>query len=137
MSIEVAGVQRLTGQLQKLKKRYGTKSRYKVTVGYSAPHAVFVHENLEMKLAGIPRPSGRGVYWGRPRAPGRSKFLESANRDRRVRAEIRERIASVTRNTRSLVRGLRAGGIILSDASNKRVPVEFGDLKSSAFIKVE
>jgi hypothetical protein len=136
MSIEVKGVQRLTGQLQKLKTKYGSKSSYTVLVGYSAPHAVRVHENVEMKLAGIPRPSGVGVYWGRPRRPGRSKFLESAQRDRKVRSEMRKAIAHTTRNTRSILRGLKSGGIVLRNESQKRVPVEFGDLKKSAFVKV-
>ncbi|MCW5678454.1 MAG: hypothetical protein KIT65_10970 [Xanthobacteraceae bacterium] len=44
-----------------------------VDVGYSAAYALFVHENLEQKLKGKPRPSGLGVYWG---PDGEPKFLE-------------------------------------------------------------
>lgn len=50
-----------------------------VDVGFEAAYALFVHENLEMKLKGQPRPSGLGVYWG-PR--GKAKFLEHALRDK-------------------------------------------------------
>lgn len=49
--------------------------RLQVEVGYEAAYALFVHENLEMKLKGRPRPSGLGVYWG---PKGRAKFLEQA-----------------------------------------------------------
>ena len=49
-----------------------------VEVGYTAEYAVYVHENLEMKLKGEPRASGRGVYWG---PKGESKFLEKTIRE--------------------------------------------------------
>ncbi len=48
-----------------------------VEVGYGAAYAAAVHENLEMKLKGEPRVSGRGVYWG---PKGESKFLEKTVR---------------------------------------------------------
>jgi len=44
-------------------------------VGFSADYAVYVHENMEQKLKGQPRPSGLGVYWG---PHGQPKFHESA-----------------------------------------------------------
>jgi len=43
-----------------------------VEVGFSAAYAVYVHENLQQKLKGEPRPSGLGVYWG---PNGRPRFL--------------------------------------------------------------
>jgi hypothetical protein len=43
-------------------------------VGFSAEYAIYVHENLEQKLKGEPRPSGLGTYWN----PGGPKFLERA-----------------------------------------------------------
>jgi hypothetical protein len=49
-----------------------------VDVGYSAAYALFVHENMEQKLAGEPRPSGLGEYWG---PKGEPKFLESTVTD--------------------------------------------------------
>ena len=45
-----------------------------VEVGFSAAYALEVHENMEQKRAGQPRPSGLGVYWG---PKGEPKFLES------------------------------------------------------------
>jgi len=49
-----------------------------VEVGYGADYAAAVHENLEMKLKGEPRASGRGVYWG---PKGENKFLEKTVRE--------------------------------------------------------
>lgn len=43
-------------------------------VGFSAEYALFVHENIEQKLRGEPRPSGLGMYWN----PGGPKFLQRA-----------------------------------------------------------
>lgn len=45
-----------------------------VEVGFTAEYALFVHENMEQKLKGEPRPSGLGTYWN----PGGPKFLENA-----------------------------------------------------------
>lgn len=46
-----------------------------VEVGFSASYALYVHENLDQRLKGVPRPSGLGVYWG---PHGQPKFLENA-----------------------------------------------------------
>lgn len=45
-----------------------------VEVGFTAAYAIYVHENMEQKLKGQPRPSGLGEYW----SPGGPKFLERA-----------------------------------------------------------
>lgn len=58
-----------------------------VYVGFTASYALRVHENMEMKLAGLPRPSGLGTYWN----PGGPKFLTNALRqhERRALAEAK------------------------------------------------
>lgn len=53
--------------------------RLAVDIGFTAPYALAIHENMEQKLKGKPRPSGIGVYWG---PSGQPKFLESAARDK-------------------------------------------------------
>jgi len=64
-----------------------------VEVGYTAEYAAYVHENLEMKLKGEPRASGRGVYWG---PKGESKFLEKTVRENeRAIVEIVSKRAAV------------------------------------------
>lgn len=50
-------------------------------VGYTATYAIYVHENVEMRGRGLPRPSGKGNYWD-PAGRGQAKFLEfPARRD--------------------------------------------------------
>lgn len=49
-----------------------------VSVGYTAPYALYVHEKIQMKLQGQPRKSGIGVYWG---PHGSAKFLETPARE--------------------------------------------------------
>lgn len=46
-----------------------------VEIGFSANYALFVHEQLEVKHAGEPRPSGLGTFWG---PHGEPKYLEHA-----------------------------------------------------------
>jgi hypothetical protein len=49
------------------------------TVGYTAPHALYVHELVEMRLKGQPRVGGKGRYWD-PQGRGQAKFLEEPAR---------------------------------------------------------
>jgi hypothetical protein len=53
-----------------------------VEVGFTSAYAVFVHENLEMKLKGQPRTSGsrKGRYWD-PQGKAGPKFLQNAVSD--------------------------------------------------------
>lgn len=46
-----------------------------IEIGFTAAYALFVHENMEQKLKGKPRPSGLGVYWG---PEGEPQFLTNA-----------------------------------------------------------
>ena len=46
-----------------------------VEVGFTASYAPYVHENVEMKWRGLPRKSGKGVYWG---PQGEARFLANA-----------------------------------------------------------
>lgn len=62
-----------------------------VEVGFTAAYAPFVHENLEQKLKGKPRPSGKGVYWG---PQGEPRFLATAVADNQD--EIVQRVAEST-----------------------------------------
>lgn len=54
---------------------YTKKTERGAVVGFSAKYALYVHENLEMTLAGQPRPDDVGVYWG---PDGEAQFLFKA-----------------------------------------------------------
>ena len=53
----------------------GHGAKTEVYVGYTASYAAHVHECVEMKLWGQPRPSKRGRYWD-PLGKAHAKFLE-------------------------------------------------------------
>lgn len=76
-----------SGTVTAASKGYDTQ----VYVQYTAGYAIFVHENVQMKLRGQPRPGGAGRYWD-PQGRGQSKFLETAARNEkdRCREIIRE-----------------------------------------------
>lgn len=70
---------------------YNRKQPRGTEVGFDAAYALYVHENMEQKLKGQPRPSGLGTYWN----PGGPKFLERAVNEKAkdVLAEVEKRIA--------------------------------------------
>jgi len=59
----------------------GDGFKTEVNVGYTASYAMFVHENVEMKLRGLPRQGkgAKGKYWD-PQGRGQAKFLEEPAR---------------------------------------------------------
>jgi hypothetical protein len=64
----------------------GSGFETKVTVGYTAYYAIYVHEAVEMKLKGQPRPPPHhGHYWD-PQGRGQAKFLEEPMR--RLRPQL-------------------------------------------------
>ena len=67
-----------------------------VTVGYTAAYAPYVHELVDMKLKGQPRPKNRGKYWD-PQGRGQAKFLEEPAR--RLAPDMRKIILDNTKIT--------------------------------------
>ena len=59
----------------------------RVSVGYTAGYAVFVHEAVKMKLKGKPRPNNKGKFWD-PQGKGQAKFLEAPFRNEANRRSI-------------------------------------------------
>ena len=99
-------------------------------VSFSAPYAIHVHENLEMKLRGQPRPSGRGAYWdARGRKQGQSKFLEAPARAMRQGAGLN--LVNWMRKGMIFVQATRKLAFTLLAAARALVPYEFGDLYKS------
>ena len=127
----VKGVDELKRTLTKHGNRARKATLRRINVGFKAPYALYVHENTEMKWQGLPRKSGIGVYWG---PHGQAKFLEEPARE--LKPQIAARIVQVTRSTKSVFRGLYSGGVLLRNAAQKLVPVEYGELHDSAFIEV-
>lgn len=103
-----------------------------VLVGYTAAYAIYVHENREPKHAGEPRPSGLGVYWGPSGRPG---FLLDVFRE--MKAEIASIVKRAVRAGQAIIQALLLGGLRLQRESMLNVPVEYGNLRASAFTRLE
>lgn len=87
-------------------------------VGYAAPYAMYVHENLSM-----PHPRG-----------GQAKFLEQPARmyAPQIAALVKADLAA----GRTLDEAVLSGGKYLLAQSRKLVPVLTGQLKNSGFVRV-
>lgn len=101
-------------------KAHSLKYRKKANlqVGFSAPYAVYVHENLQAQH----------------KPPTRAKFLEEPAR--RFRGQMGKEVLFALRAKKSLESGLLAAGNLLLAESQKIVPVDTGVLKASGFVKV-
>lgn len=116
VKIAVEGINRLMNKFLKRKTESKHKDDCQYTVGYSAPYAIFVHENLE---ANHPH--------------GQAKFLEQPAR------EMRGALARTIEGNAKKGIGLRAAtadaALELFKESQKLVPVDTGALKVSGFVK--
>lgn len=131
----MAQLQNLDKLIQQLQNRFVVSQQNDeviVVVGYSAASAIYIHENIEMKRRGLPRPQGRGVYWG---PAGQAKFLEQPARE--MRGELGKMIAADRKRGLTLKQALLRAGLRLQAASQRLVPVDTGNLRASAFVRVE
>jgi hypothetical protein len=115
-TLKLSGVGKIRAQL----KRRGTAARsYRATVGYDAPYAIFVHENLEAN-----HPRG-----------GQAKFLEEPAR---VQSKEFSRIFTNTmrRKGMTLKEAVKAVADYWLSESLKLVPIDTGFLYLSGFSQV-
>jgi hypothetical protein len=160
--IEIKGIERLNAKLQALAAKFGG-GKPVVAVGYSANYALYVHENMEiwppgMRLKGLPRGQGfrrkdgvvyvpkrvltsgkvggknRGFYWD-PQGKAGPKFLEGPARE--LHAEIGRIVAEALLTGATMATALLRAGLRLQRESQQRVPVDTGNLKASAFTRLE
>lgn len=124
----------LYNKLSQLERKALADSGHSVVVGYTAAYALPVHENIEMKLKGQPRPKGRGRYWD-PQGRAQAKFLEQPARE--LGPELGRIVGQAVKKGLPLIVGLQLAGLRLQRASQRLVPVDTGNLKNSAFTRIE
>lgn len=152
---EIENVKELAANFDKWAAKHKTTV---VIVGFTAAYALYVHERVEMKWKGLPRGQGfsrdktgqvhvpknilaggestthkQGFYWD-PQGKGQAKFLEEPART--MGKELGRITAEVTKSTGNLAQGLLAAGLRLQREAMLRVPVDYGNLKASAFTRV-
>jgi hypothetical protein len=136
--------------LQKMAAKTRTDTKASVIVGYTASYALAVHENIEMKWRGFPRDrsvrkgkdniayygyssgEGKGLFWG---PTGQAKFLEQPSR--MLQPELSRIVATALRKGSTMAQALLLAGLRLQRESQKLVPIDTGNLKNSAFTRLE
>lgn len=132
---KIQNVKSLLRKLEKLERVAHRQNTGNVIVGYNASYALYVHENVEMKWKGEPRHRPhKGSYWD-PQGRGQAKFLEQPARE--LRGEMQKIIYQACERGAGLIKALMMAGMFLQRASQKLVPVDTGNLKSSAFTERE
>jgi hypothetical protein len=103
-----------------------------VAVGFTAKYALAVHE-MHPKTLGkfVPRRSGLGVYWGPPQFG--PKFLERPAKE--LRSTIAGIVTAALRRGVPFLQSLLLGGLRLQREAQLRVPVEYGNLRASAYTR--
>lgn len=133
--MRVEGLKRLQAKLKTLQEEARRQTLKSVTVGYTANYALYVHEKVEMKLKGKKRPGkNRGKFWD-PQGRAQAKFLEEPART--MQGELGRVVAEITKSTGNIQAGLLAAGLRLQRESQKRCPVDTGNLKNTAFTRLE
>jgi hypothetical protein len=118
MKVSVEGVEKILGRFQNRKSRAQRAARRRCVVGYSAPYAVHVHEDLEAFHAN-----------------GQAKFLEQPARE--FKGEMAAYVRGATRRGQTVEQAQLGAGQILLAESQKLVPVLTGFLKRSGFARME
>lgn len=155
---EFRGVEELLARLRGMVAKMTDVADAAVVVGYTASYALFVHENVEMKWKGFsrdprirriemggdpararPRPRRRephGKFWD-PQDKGTAKFLERPAEELRAGGEFARIIVEALAARKTLPQALLACGLRLQRESQKLVPIDSGNLRASAFTRLE
>ena len=161
MPIDLKGFEQLVLKLQNLAAKSKQEGDPVVAVGFTASYALYVHEDVEMSMRGQfrdprlrriqlrswegenpqkiknPRPrkkEPKGRFWD-PQGRAQAKFLEGPARE--MKEEFGRIVITVLTQGKTLAQGLLAAGLRLQREAQLRVPVDTGNLKASAFTRLE
>ena len=109
----VTGDRAVARQLLRLAREAADAS---VAVGFAADYAIYVHENLQAH-----------------HPVGQAKFLESAARE--GEAQLRSIVESGLKRGLTLKQALLLAGLWLQGEAQRRVPVDTGNLRASAYTR--
>ncbi len=131
----IQNLDKLVSKFRALSAKSIKDTDFSVVVGFTARYAVYVHENTEMVLEGQPRrPPATGVYWG---PNGQAKFLEQPARELSNDGTLGRIVAQAVKAKKTLAQGVLLAGLRLQRESQKLVPVVTGNLRRSAFTRLE
>ncbi len=136
---QVEGLNKVVAALRAKLAARMTDTNVSCVVGYTAYYAIWVHENIElhppgMILAGVERWHGKGAYWD-PQGRAQPKFLEGPfRRNKEIYARI---VTGALRSGKTMAQALLLAGLQLQRDSMLLCPVDTGNLKASAFTRLE
>jgi hypothetical protein len=131
MSKNLQGAEELIAKIHDKRRQYGDAT---VIVGFSAKYAIYVHESIEMKLAGKPRPNGQGLYWD-PQGDAQPRFLSRAVRT--LRSQLQPTIKKGLKDGKTLLQALMIHGLRVLRLAQTMTPVKTGALRASGFVRGE
>lgn len=118
--VKIKGLKRVIGKFKKRKYRTPKDRIISVSIGYAQSYALTVHEKV-------------GGNWTTPGT--QAKYLEEPLRTHKN--EMAKVIAQVTQSTKSLEKGIIAGGTWLLLKSWSLVPMDTGALRLASFVATE
>lgn len=159
--VELNGVKGVLDKMQALTAKLSTDGNPHVIVGFTASYAMAVHERLGptlMKWKGFsrdprirriemggdpdkarPRPRKRephGMFWD-PQDKAGPKFLEAPAQQLRDEGEFTRIIMTALKSNQTVAQAMLQCGLRLQREAMLRVPVDTGNLKGSAFTRLE
>lgn len=127
----VQGLEGVKAMIGRAKSRYQRFPNFRI--GFEAPYAIFVHENMQQKWKGLPRrPPKKGVYWG---PAGEPKYLSRTMQRMRSSGEISRMIQKGLKDGRSLREATLHACLAVLREAQLRVPVDTGLLQKSGFVE--
>lgn len=115
---ELLGFQKVVAQLQKRAARARQDNKVSVVVGYTAAYALYVHED-------------RQAY----HEVGKAGFL--LDPARRLANDVARIVRDALTRGLTTAQALLLGGLFLQRESQREVPVDTGNLRGSAFTRLE
>ena len=112
----VDGLGNVRKRLDNVAKRY--KSNVSYVVGYSAPYAVFVHENLDAE-----------------HVVGKAKYLEDPAKRLNYTGAFTAMVQKAISEGKTMDEALLLCALMLLRESQEEVPVDTGFLRNSAYIE--
>lgn len=149
--MEIKGVEAVVLKMQAMAAKARLDFDASVSVGYTAKYALYIHENTLMRWRGLPRDRSirlnsdgtvttgyagnkqPGLFWG---PTGQAKFLEGPFRE--LEQELIDMVVKgVVEQKLTMAQSLVRAGLYLQRVSMQRVPVLTGNLRASAFTRLE
>lgn len=141
---EILRLRELNNKLLRLIAQAQRNTKASVIVGFTAAYAIYVHEMRPVTLGETVERKGRradgsksrGYYWD-PQGKAGPKFLEWPAKELANDGTLFEIIYKALKAGKTMASALLLAALRIQRESQLRVPIDSGNLKQSAFTRVE